>query len=125
MLILGIVFAIGAVLFALQNNVAVAVTLAVWQFEGSLALVLIIALGLGALIMGLLSSPAVIRTQWTSARLRHQITGLEKTVAEKDLINHDLEVELARLAPVGDQVEPEEKSYVGFRALLTGAEIRK
>ena len=34
MLILGIVFAIGAVWFALQNTVSAAVTLALWQFEG-------------------------------------------------------------------------------------------
>ena len=57
MLILGIVFAIGAVVFALQNNVAIIVTFAVWQFEGSQALVLLLTLGAGALIAGLVSSP--------------------------------------------------------------------
>ena len=82
MLILGIVFAIGAVWFALQNTVSAAVTLALWQFEGALALVLLVALGLGVLIVGLLSSPAVIRGQWTSARLRRQVIDLERQVAE-------------------------------------------
>ena len=119
MLIVGIVFAIGAVLFALQNNVTVAVTLAAWQFEGSLALVLLLALGLGVLIVGLLSSPAVIRGQWTVARLRRQVVDLEKEVAEQQKRNHELIAELARLAPATVLAEAEEeKPYVGLRELL-------
>jgi len=125
MLILGIVFAIGAVWFALQNTVSVAVTLALWQFEGSLALVLLVALGLGVLIMGLLSSPAVIRGQWTSARLRRQVIDLERQVAEQRTRNHDLGVELARLTHVSEAAEPTEKPYVGLRTLLAGEEAVK
>jgi len=49
-LIVGITFAIGAVLFALQNNTPVVMTLAVWRLEGSLAQVLMLTLGLGAQI---------------------------------------------------------------------------
>jgi putative membrane protein len=120
MLVLGIVFSIGAVMFALQNDVAVTVNLALWQFDGSLALVLLIALGLGVLIMGLLSSPAVIRGQWTSLRLRHQIVDLEREVAELQQHNHDLRAELARLSPVSEANATEEKPYVGLRSLMSG-----
>ena len=70
MLIVGIVFAIGAVLFALQNNVPVTVTFALWRFDSTLAVVLLLALGLGALIAALVSTPTVIRGQWGGARLR-------------------------------------------------------
>ena len=42
-LISGITIAIGAVVFALQNNAPVVVTLALWTVEGSLALVLLVA----------------------------------------------------------------------------------
>lgn len=59
--IAGIVFAIGAVHIAFQDNAPVVVTLAVWQFERSLAIALPIALGLGVLIAGLVSSPTLIR----------------------------------------------------------------
>lgn len=119
LLIVGIVFAIGAVLFALQNNVTVAVTLAAWQFEGSLALVLLLALGLGVLIVGLLSTPAVIRGQWTVSRLRRQVVDLEKEVAEQQKRNHELIAELARLTPASLLAEAEaEKPYVGLRELL-------
>jgi len=78
MLILGILSAIGAVFFALQNTASVVVNLALWQFEGSLAVALLVALGLGVLITGLLSSPSVIRRQWENARLRRQVESLER-----------------------------------------------
>ncbi len=122
-LVLGIVFAIVAVLFALQNNIPVAVTLAVWHFEGSLALVLLIALGLGVLITGLLSSPAVIRRQWMAARLRRRVAELERELAESQGQNRALAAEVARLSTTGtaaDAIDTEEKPYVGMRALLAG-----
>lgn len=80
-LIVGIVFAIGAVLFAMQNIAPVTVTLGIWSFEGSLALVLLMALGLGALIAGLLTSPAMIRRQWENKRLTHRVEELERKLA--------------------------------------------
>ncbi len=125
MLILGIVFAIGAVVFALQNNVAVVVSIALWQFEGSLALVLLVALGLGVLIAGLLSSPTVIRGQWTASRLRHQVAELEKKLDQQQLRNNELAAELAQLAHstgVPEREPVEEKPYVGFREMLSGGD---
>jgi lipopolysaccharide assembly protein A len=122
-LVLGIVFAIVAVLFALQNNIPVAVTLAVWHFEGSLALVLLIAVGLGVLITGLVSSPAVIRGQWQAARLRRRVADLEREAIECQAQNRALAAEVARLSPSGAEAlaaDAEEKPYVGMRALLAG-----
>ena len=119
MLIFGIVFAICAVIFALQNNVAVTVTLAVWQYEGSLAIVLLAALGLGALIAALLSSPSVIRRQWHNSRLHRQTIDLERALAEQQARNNELVAEIARLAPATGAPEPEpEKHFVGLRALF-------
>jgi len=120
MLVLGIVFAIVAVLFALQNNIPVAVTLAVWQFEGSLALVLLLALGLGVLITGLVSSPAVIRRQWAAARLRRRVAELEREAAEWQAQNRTLAADLERLSPAGSAQAggAEDKPYVGLRTLL-------
>lgn len=86
---------IAVVIFALQNNTPVAVTLAVWRFEGSLALVLVLTLGLGALITGLLSSPAVIRRQLANARLQRQVADLEIKLAEEKRRNAGL----ARMNP--------------------------
>lgn len=125
-LILGIIVAIGAVLFALQNIVPVIVTLALWTFEGSLALVLLLALGLGALIAGLLSSPVVIRGQWTIGRQRSRIADLERQLATQEQGRRELEAELAR-RPADDLASaPEaEKPYVGLRALLSAGNAER
>lgn len=120
-LIVGIVFAIGAVLFALQNNTPVVVTLAVWRFEGSLALVLLLSLGLGALIAGLLSSPTVIRGQWAAVRLGRQVADLERKLAEQQRRDYELVAELAKASSTPAIAETE-KPYVGLRTLLTGGE---
>jgi lipopolysaccharide assembly protein A len=121
MLILGIVFAIVAVLFALQNNILVAVSFAFWQFEGSLALVLLLALGLGVLITCLISSPSVIRRQWANGRLRRQAADLERQVAEQAARIGELSAELGRRAGAAQtDAVPETKPYVGLRSLLAG-----
>jgi putative membrane protein len=78
LLISGIGFAIVAVLFALQNNVPITVSFFAWSFGGSLALVLLITLGIGAIVAGLLSSPRLLRSQWAGSRLRRQVATLEE-----------------------------------------------
>ena len=89
-LIVGIVCAIGAVIFAMQNIAPVTVTLGFWNFENSLALVLLVTLCLGALIAGLVSSPAMIRRQWAIARMSRQIADLELRLAEHEKRNAEL-----------------------------------
>lgn len=121
MLILGVVFALVAAVFALQNNIAVAVSFAVWQFEGSLALVLLLALGFGVLVTCLISSPAVIRRQWEIAKLRRYGADLERQVSEQATRNRELRAELALLVGASrSEALPEEKAYVGLRTLLAG-----
>jgi uncharacterized integral membrane protein len=66
-----------AVLFALQNIVPVTVTFLGWRFEGSLALVLFVALVAGALISVLASVPTLVRGRWTTTHLRKQVATLE------------------------------------------------
>lgn len=89
-IVLSLVVAIGAVAFALQNNVAATVTFFVWRFDSSLAMVLLISLALGALIMALLSTPMVLRLQWSGARLRREINALESA-------NRELRAQIAEL----------------------------
>ena len=117
MLIAGIAFAIGAVLFALQNNVPVTVTFALWRFDSTLAVVLLIALGLGALIAALVSTPTVIRGQWGGARLRRQVVGLEQEKARLEQRLAALEAEAARLRP---PAPAEARPYAELREMLTG-----
>ena len=125
LLILGIVFAIGAVIFALQNNVSVIVSIALWQFEGSLALVLLVALGLGVLIAGLVSSPTVISGQWTASRLRHQVAELEEKINQQQLRNNELATELAQFTHDAGVTEREPVPYVGLREILASDDDTK
>lgn len=124
LLISGIGFAIVAVLFALQNNVPVTVSFFAWSFDGSLALVLMMTLGIGAIIAGLVTSPALIGSQWTGKRLKRQVAsleeqnrGLQKRLAELDA---QLESLLAAQALAPAPAAKEEKPYVGLKTLLTG-----
>lgn len=124
-LIVGILCSIAAVIFAMQNIAAVTVTLGFWTFDGSLALVLLVALGLGALIAGLVSSPAMIRRQWNIAQLSRQAADLERKLADEVRRNEELRRELSDLrnsiagtAPI--PAASEEKPYVGLRVLLAG-----
>jgi lipopolysaccharide assembly protein A len=119
-LIPGIAFAIGAVTFALQNSAPVTVIIAFWHYNSSLAVVLMIALALGALIAGLVSTPSVIKGQWAGARLRHQVASLEDEKASLAERVRELEAAMALKtpAPAAESAAP----YVGLKALLTSHE---
>ena len=121
-LILGIAFTIGAVMFALQNTAAVSVSFVLWRFDSSLAVVLLLAMGLGVLIAGLVSSPTVIRGQWAGARLRREVAeiGQQKQALERRVV--ELQAQLAVLAPSGQvaatPATQQSQPYVGMVELL-------
>lgn len=104
-------------LFALQNNALVTVTVALWHFESTLAVVLLLALGLGMLIAALVSTSTVIRGQWGGVRLRRLVAGLEEEKARLEQRVSALEAEAARLRPPAPAVA---KPYAELREMLTG-----
>jgi putative membrane protein len=123
LLILGIALAIAAVAFALQNNSTVTVTLGLWSFDSSLAMMLLLATGIGAVIAVLLSWPSMLKSMWTSSRLRRHISRLE---AEKDPLERrvgQLESELARVSP--EPIPEEPPRYLGLKSILVGSEPEK
>jgi len=69
------------VLFALQNNVTVTVSFLWWTFDGSLALVLVVALVAGALISVLASVPGMVRRRMATTESKKQIAALETSLA--------------------------------------------
>lgn len=128
-LIAGIVFAIVAALFAMQNIAPVTVTVGFWSLEGSLALVLLATLGLGALIAGLVSSPAMIRRQWNVTRLTRQVAELERKLADAERRYDETRNELSRARAsastatlLAEEPPAEEKPYVGPRAPMSGGD---
>ena len=89
--IAAMVFAVGGVMFALQNNVPVSVSFLLWNYEGSLAMVLLLALILGGLIIGLVSTPATVAKQWTIRRQKKQLEELERANGEQKVRIAELE----------------------------------
>jgi putative membrane protein len=83
-LIIALFIAISAVIFALQNSVAVTVSFLIWKFESSLALVLLISLGLGVLVSFLLSIPTMIKRNWSISNYKKRIQELEEKIQEME-----------------------------------------
>lgn len=117
--IIAILFTIGGVMFALQNNVPVMVSFALWQFEGSLALVLLISLALGALIAALVSTPATLRMQWQISRQKSHIARLEKD--NKDVERQLSELEQKSRSDHAIPLNMPSEEYAGLKQLITGA----
>jgi lipopolysaccharide assembly protein A len=97
LIILALVIAVVAVIFALQNIAAVTVSLFFWHINGSLALVLLITLAAGVLISLLASMPGTIKRRWTISNLKKKLAAAEseRTVLQKK--TEDAEKEVAVL----------------------------
>jgi len=117
-LIFAIALAIISIAFALQNDMSVTVTFGVWSFDSSLAMMLVVAAGIGATISVLLSWPSFIRNQWVSTRLRRQVSKLEKDKAALEQRNTQLEEELAKFTP--EPIPEPPPHYLGLKSMLLG-----
>jgi uncharacterized integral membrane protein len=83
-LVLALVIAIAAIIFALQNAIPITVVLGVWQVEGSLALVLLLTLAVGFLIGLLVSMPTIFKRSWRVSHSKKKIGDLEKEIAQRN-----------------------------------------
>ncbi len=116
--IVGIIIAIAGVAFALQNSVPVTLTFLLWRFDGSLAMVVLLSIALGALIIALVSTPSALRSRWSASRQRKEIESLKQ--ANASLMERVTELE--RQSPAGvssaeSTGEPQSGSAVGLKAI--------
>jgi uncharacterized integral membrane protein len=77
LLIFSFVIAFLAILFAIQNTTVTSIRFLIWETEGSLALVLFIALVAGALISYLATAPGLIKQRMTISSQRKRIAEVE------------------------------------------------
>ncbi len=77
LVIIGLIMAVVAVLFAFQNAAVVTISFGVWQFKESLAIILLLTLGLGIIISLLLSTPTIFKRGWQNSRQKKQIAELQ------------------------------------------------
>ena len=83
-LIIGLIVGGAAVVFAMQNVEAVTVAFFTWQVEGSLALILIIFMAVGALVSSLLSFSDRVKKSFKILNLKTQVNKLEEKLADKE-----------------------------------------
>lgn len=89
-LILGLILGALSVVFALQNVMPITVTFFVWQVEGSLALILLLALLTGVIICGLMSIPEVIRNHMRFKTLKKELA--EAKAQNEKVILHSSDI---------------------------------
>jgi uncharacterized integral membrane protein len=76
-LIFSFLIAFIAILFAIQNTEVISIRFLIWETQGSLALILFIALVAGALISYLATTPGQIRRRMTISNQRKRIVEVE------------------------------------------------
>jgi lipopolysaccharide assembly protein A len=77
LIFLALIVSILTVIFAIQNITPVTVTFFTWSFNGSLALLLLLAVGVGLLISLLASTPGWIRGGLNTSSQKKKMTALE------------------------------------------------
>jgi lipopolysaccharide assembly protein A len=81
-LIIALLIAVLAVVFALQNSMLVTISFFSWTVTGSLSLVLLATLAIGVLIGLLVLSPALLKKTIKSSSQRKRIDTLENEVSQ-------------------------------------------
>ena len=82
-LIIAVIFIIVAVFFASYNQTMVAVNFFGYQVQGTVGLLMVVALGLGVLLGVLLMLPSVISRSWALMRHKRKLRELQNvSVAE-------------------------------------------
>ncbi len=76
-LVLGIIIGSISVVFVLQNITPITVTFFIWQFSGSLAVILLLVLLAGMIISALVLMPGIIAQKWQLRKAAKQIKKLE------------------------------------------------
>jgi len=82
LLIIAIVLAALTAVFAIQNSGVIAVTFLGWEWEASLALILIMTLGVGILVGYLAGLPSRVKKGSQLRQARKDLEGLEDLATE-------------------------------------------
>lgn len=105
-LILGLLLGGLTVVFALQNISPVSVTFLAWQFDGSLALVLVLAVVAGMLISSLLSMPRLVQRYFQVSNLRNKNAQLKDELTDKEI---EVEAQKSKVAATNAYLDDLEK----------------
>ncbi|TFG84861.1 MAG: LapA family protein [Spirochaetales bacterium] len=104
-LVLILIVAIFAVMFAAQNSAQIAITFFSWSTSGSLSLVLILTFSIGIFLGVLIMAPSVFKRSFQYSGLKRRFKRLEKEkIVLNDKVNENKE-NCAEAAPTAEPVK--------------------
>lgn len=113
-LLLALIISILALIFAIQNTAMVTVSFLFWETQSPLTVVLLIALGVGAVVTVLAVLPGQIRGKWSSFSKGRRISDIETELsryqaelehAQAHIDQLKVERDQARLETQGEDLE--------------------
>ncbi|NOY98838.1 MAG: LapA family protein [Chloroflexi bacterium] len=107
-LVLALAFAVVAVIFALANPMMVAVSFFGYSVEGSLALFILLAVGVGIVIGVLVMLPGTVKRSLALSSQRKKLKGLEKKLDEHKAKVTELEEKEKANKPVVEDELPDD-----------------
>jgi lipopolysaccharide assembly protein A len=107
LLVLGLLLGGLVVIFTLQNIATVSVVFLAWKFDGSLALILVLAVASGMLLCWLLSLPDVFNKRFQISKLKQHADELEGKLVETKTA---VEAEKSKLAATNAYIDDAEKA---------------
>ena len=121
-LILALIIAILAVIFAVQNVTVVTITFFACTIHTSLAVALLVALGAGVLLTLLLSVPGMFKNGWNSVSQKKKMSSLEverdKYKAKIDEANAERDKYLKKLEEKEKEISDLEEQLASLSAAL-------
>jgi uncharacterized integral membrane protein len=108
-LVISLLIAIFAIVFALQNTAAVTITFIAWTFHGALALILILSVLAGILTGVLAMLPAVIRARLQASGHKKEAAALKTSLAEHQQKVEELQKQMEQASDVSEAETPENR----------------
>lgn len=113
-LIIGLLLGALVLIFAVQNIAVVNVVFLTWQFEGSLALIVVLSIAVGMLLSWFLSLPNIFNKQARISKLKR----------EKDTLKDEVEYKKIEVEKTKMEVENEKAKLSATNAYIDGLEKR-
>ncbi|MGB7417459.1 MAG: LapA family protein [Thermosynechococcaceae cyanobacterium] len=88
-LILALIIAVLATVFAFQNAIVIPVSFGIWSIRASLAFLLLLTLAVGFIVGLLVSMPAIIKRGLKSSKRKRNIQELEQELGRQTQIAAD------------------------------------
>ncbi len=88
-LILALVLALFAIIFAFQNPIVIVIRFGLWAFQASLVFILLLTLVVGFIVGLLISMPAIVKRTWMSSKRKRTIEELEEELHQQTQLVED------------------------------------